>query len=151
MGLDTLAFHTIAIMAADKEVTAPVLGDFTPCGTAELVYAVHCGCDAIKYKICAGGLTSDVTSATINWAGAGVDGPVVKTIELTEVVNPCNEEESTWQACGCWTRDDETEPLTGMIADQLLTGDLYVNIATVDNPFVGITGGEIRGQLVLLA
>lgn len=150
MGIETLAFHTIAIMAADKEVIAPVIGDFTPCGTAELVYTVHCGCDGIKYKICAGGLTSAVTSTTINWAPAGADGPVVKTIELEEVVNSCTNE-VTWQACGCWTRQDDTEPLTGMLADQLLTGDLYVNIATVDNPFVGITGGEIRGQLILLA
>jgi hypothetical protein len=63
----------------------------------------------------------------------GMDGPFVREITMELDGNT---------ARGLWSPEDQ-EPLTSELINDLLAGNIYVNIRTEDNP-----GGEIRGQLI---
>lgn len=143
MSTTTVVFHILAILDTDKEVTAPTFDDFCPSGVANVTYHTKCNCDLVKIDLEVVGLTTaDGVVATINDGAVGVDGPVVKTLELA-LVSDVSPTCRRWESHQCWSRSDDTDPLNGMLVDKLLTGGLYVNIATDTNP-----AGEIRGQLI---
>lgn len=74
----------------------------------------------------------NITMAHFHDGKVGVNGPIVKTIQINPV---------TGKAIGSWTNMDP-EPLTPTLVNKLKRGDLYINIHTVQLP-----DGEIRGQL----
>ena len=73
------------------------------------------------------GLTSPIIGAHIHQGAAGTNGSVIFDLSSFIVGNTLI---GDWDATG--------------FLNELLTGELYVNVHTVDNP-----GGEIRGQLLL--
>jgi Cu/Zn superoxide dismutase len=74
------------------------------------------------------GLTSAITGAHIHMAGPNANGDVV--IDLSASI------EANGRVAGMFPLDDET------LIEAFLTGNLYVNVHTEDNP-----AGEIRGQV----
>ncbi|GAC15265.1 CHRD family protein [Aliiglaciecola lipolytica E3] len=46
---------------------------------------------------------------------------------------------------GDWRFDDATNPLTDALAEQLIAGNIYINLHTQN-----FTGGELRGQLAVV-
>jgi hypothetical protein len=78
-------------------------------------------------------LTGPITNAHFHNAPPGAAGNVVRTIFDDLVGNV---------ASGIWTATDP-EPLTPELIDELLAGNIYVNVHTQANP-----PGEIRGQIV---
>lgn len=142
------ATELFACLSTDREVTAPTLPSnccACPCGHFRATLTACC--DRVFYCGLFFNMTSDVTSAHIHQAAVGVDGPIVKTLEVHECKThggyysgKCAK--TFWFTSGCWGKCDDDEPLTGMLADYLICCGLYVNVHTVDNPT-----GEIRGQI----
>ena len=75
---------------------------------------------------------NNIISAHFHDGPAGVNGPIVKTININL---------STGSAVGSWTSTD-SEPLTPALVQKLKTGLIYVNVHTTAFP-----GGEIRDQV----
>ena len=86
----------------------------------------------LNFVVRSSGYNTPIISAHFHLGGPGVNGPVVKTINI----NPL-----TGDASGSWTLGDN-EPLTSALVNSLKRGDIYVNIHTSQYP-----NGEIRGQL----
>jgi len=87
----------------------------------------------LEFDITVEGLSGSLDSAHFHNAGAGVNGPVVRTLTADFVGNT---------ASGVWSPFD-SEPLNDVLIGELLAGNIYFNIHTSSNP-----GGEIRGQLI---
>ncbi len=87
----------------------------------------------LAYKLTVEGLSGPIAAAHFHNAAAGVDGPVVKTISGDFEGNT---------AVGLWTPND-AEPLTIELIQELLAGNLYLNVHTAANP-----AGEVRGQVL---
>lgn len=77
------------------------------------------------------GLSGPIAAAHFHNAPAGANGPVVRTIAASELL----------EGAGLW-RANNTESFTNFLTRELLSNNLYGNIHTAANP-----GGEIRGQL----
>ncbi len=90
----------------------------------------------LTYDVTVQGLSSAITLAHFHNAAAGVNGGVVKTITGSFVGNT---------ATGVW-RSTDAEPLTPALVAELLAGNIYMNVHTVNHG-----GGEIRGQLDVIA
>ena len=75
---------------------------------------------------------ANITAAHFHDGVAGVNGPIVKNIDI----NPL-----TGVAVGTWSTTDLLQPLTADLIAKLQSGALYVNVHTATLP-----GGEIRGQ-----
>jgi hypothetical protein len=88
--------------------------------------------DGLAYDLTVEGLTSAITLAHFHNRIAGISGPVVKTITGSFTGNT---------ATGIWTKTD-AEPLTPALIVDLLEGELYLNVHTVNNG-----SGEVRGQI----
>lgn len=88
--------------------------------------------EGLTYRVTVDGLTGDISAAHFHTGAAGISGGVVHGITF---------EGNT--ASGQWTAAD-SEPLAGDMLVALLTGGLYLNVHTPDNP-----AGEIRGQVVV--
>lgn len=135
-----------AKLTPGREVTPPTIPvGVDPRGYARVTVDEKRG--YVKYYIKIKDLTSDLlvvgnTAAHFHLGAAGTDGPVLRDITL-EASCDC-ESTNVYTACGKWKESDLVQPLTGMIIDQILTGLVYINVHTVDNP-----AGEVRGQLVL--
>ncbi|NIR95693.1 MAG: CHRD domain-containing protein, partial [Gammaproteobacteria bacterium] len=86
----------------------------------------------LAFNVTVEGLSGPIQAAHFHNAAAGVDGGVVRTITNDFDGNT---------ASGLWTPMD-TEPLTDQLIDELLRGNLYLNIHTTNNP-----AGEVRGQI----
>lgn len=76
-------------------------------------------------------LSGPIAAAHIHNAPPGEDGPIVRDLGFTGGT-----------ASGVWTSTD-LQPLTPALVDELLAGNLYVNVHTAAN-----SGGEIRGQII---
>lgn len=90
--------------------------------------------DTLRYNVLFTGLTSNATAAHFHNANEISNGGVVK--ELTITGNAIN---------GIWTKND-TDPLSASLVSELLKGNLYLVVHTVNNP-----NGELRGQVYRLA
>ena len=91
-----------------------------------------------NYNVTVQGLSGPPIAAHLHRAPTGQNGPIVKTLNLQPLTsNGMN----IWRAQGQWTNID-TEPLTNTLANDLLNGNIYVNVHTQLNP-----NGEVRGQL----
>ena len=88
--------------------------------------------DDVLFFLSLDGLSGDIAAAHFHNGPAGENGPVVRTI---------TDDFSGNTALGLWTASDG-EPLTEALIRDLLTGNMYFNIHTADNP-----PGEIRGQI----
>ena len=88
----------------------------------------------VQFFVTAEGLSGPISAIHIHNAQAGVNGPVVRTLTGNLWGNTAE---------GLWTSAD-AEPLTPALIDELLKGNLYVNVHTAANP-----GGEIRGQIAV--
>lgn len=75
----------------------------------------------------------NIVGAHFHLAPKGVDGPVVKNIDINH---------QTGVAVGSWTSADLIQPLTPELVKKLKRGKIYINVHTAEFP-----GGEIRGQL----
>jgi len=88
----------------------------------------------LQFYLSVTGLSGPITAAHFHNAAAGLNGPPVRTITADfegEV------------ASGSWKSTD-TEPLTPGLVNELLAGNIYVNVHTAAHP-----AGEIRGQVLL--
>jgi hypothetical protein len=88
----------------------------------------------LEFSLTVEGLT--FTAAHFHNAAVGVNGGVVRTITNDFAGNT---------ASGLWSSTD-SEPLTPGLINELLAGNIYINVHTTANP-----GGEIRGQLNVTA
>ena len=86
--------------------------------------------EGVVYQVTIDGLTGDISAAHFHEGADGVDGGVVRAITF---------EGNT--ASGIWTAADD-QALTDELLIDLLTGNLYINVHTSENP-----SGEIRGQV----
>lgn len=119
-----------APMDAGQE-TATVLSDGS--GTATFAFDPFAG---LSFWITVDGLTGPITAAHIHRAPAGENGSPVRT--LTELF-------AGGTASGVWRSFDD-EPLTAELIQDLVDGNLYVNVHTAANG-----PGEIRGQIHVAA
>jgi Cu/Zn superoxide dismutase len=88
----------------------------------------------LVFKVTVDGLSGPIAAAHFHNAAAGTDGSVVRTISA---------DFDGTTATGLWTAND-TEPLTSELIQELLSGNLYLNVHTAANQ-----PGEIRGQVTL--
>jgi len=72
------------------------------------------------------------STVAIHSAAIGNDGPIVRDLTGDFVGNT---------AKGIWT-DSDGQPLTDTLVEQLLLGDLYINVTSAAHP-----SGELRGQI----
>jgi hypothetical protein len=86
----------------------------------------------LLFEVTVSGMTGDIANAHFHGSPAGVNGGVVRGIRDDFVGNT---------AVGLWAATDG-EPLTEELIQDLLLGNLYLNIHTAANP-----GGELRGQV----
>jgi hypothetical protein len=104
-------------------------------GTAVVV--LDKGRRQIDYWITYRGLSDSATGGHFHTGAAGVGGSVVRSLFSGKAPN------STTMN-GSWKFTDGVQPLTNALIDSLVSGNMYLNFHTANNP-----GGEIRGQLIL--
>jgi hypothetical protein len=88
--------------------------------------------DGLVYQITVNDLSGPIGEAHFHYAATGEDGPIVRTIPFDGN-----------NASGVW-RSSDAEPLTDEFVEDLLSGEIYVNIHTSS-----YAAGEIRGQVFL--
>ena len=91
---------------------------------------------SLKYDITITGLKSYIRYSQLYRGVNGENGESIVTLN-----SPSQEENDTFRFRGTWSSNDE-DPLTSELADDLIGGDVYVNIHSEDYP-----EGEIRGQI----
>jgi Cu/Zn superoxide dismutase len=96
-------------------------------GTAAMTFTDQ----GLVFRLSGNDLTGPFTAAHFHNAPPGVNGPVVRDISA---------EFTNLTADGVWKPSDAM-PLTTALIDELMRGNLYLNLHTTTNP-----GGEIRGQ-----
>jgi Cu/Zn superoxide dismutase len=101
-------------------------------GTGTGAFRLNAARSELSFDLTVEGLTSAITIAHFHNAPAGANGGVVRTITADFSGNT---------ASGVW-RDTDPEPLTPELVAELLAGNIYVNVHTVNNG-----PGELRGQL----
>lgn len=117
----------VATLDGDQQVP-PVITDAM--GSAALTFA-----DAgLIYDLTVEGLSGAITVAHFHNAPPGMNGGPVRTITNDFDGNT---------AFGVW-RSSDAEPLTLNLINELISGNIYLNVHTAANP-----GGEIRGQVLL--
>ncbi len=119
-----------AYLNAGQEVPA---GDSPGTGSARMT--LNGAGTELSYEIHVRDLVGNVNAMHFHNAPAGANGGVVKTI-----VTGVSAGDTT--IAGVWTSGD-TEPLTSALVDELLAGNIYINVHTDSVP-----SGEIRGQVV---
>lgn len=91
----------------------------------------------VDYNFTVTNLTSPVIAAHFHRGARGVNGPIVKNLEFTRL-----EGNNSYALRGRWSRQDAAQPLTNDLVNDLLNGQIYVNVHTTQYP-----DGEIRGQV----
>lgn len=86
----------------------------------------------LYYKIHTQGL-NNITGAHIHIGKMGENGPIVKNLNINK---------RNGNGSGVWTRDNKEQPLNSVLIQNLLRGELYINIHDVFFP-----DGAIRGQI----
>jgi hypothetical protein len=90
----------------------------------------------LRYRFTYYGLSGPLTAGGhFHAAGPGRNGAVVRSIAVAG-------EPATGTVDGNWPTTAATQPLTDVLKDSLIAGNMYVNFHTATNP-----GGEIRGQV----
>lgn len=90
--------------------------------------------EGVNFNVTVEGLSGPITVAHFHTGATGVNGPPVRTI-TDDFIGPT--------ASGVWTSSD-SEALTPELIQDLLAGNLYLNVHTAANQ-----PGETRGQIVL--
>ncbi len=101
-------------------------------GKATAILALSAGMDSLTYSIVTSGLSGSITGAHFHKAPVGTAGAVV--VDLSSTINGD-------KIAGVITGTT----LNPMLINDLLKGEIYINIHTAANP-----GGEIRGQVYRL-
>lgn len=122
----TAGLRMIARLSGDEEVPAVATGGS---GTAVVTFD---GTN-VSYRLTVTGLTEPLTAAHFHNGAAGATGGVVRGISDDFTGNT---------AVGTWKPEDSS-PLTAELIQELLAGNLYLNVHSSANP-----SGELRGQLV---
>jgi hypothetical protein len=90
----------------------------------------------VRYRFTYYGLSGPLTAGGhFHAAGPGRNGAVVKSIAVAG-------DPAAGTVDGDWSTTAATQPLTDVLKDSLIAGNVYVNFHTATNP-----GGEIRGQM----
>ncbi len=113
-------------LSPEQEVPALISG---ATGTANV--RIRADQSAIVIEGYAHNLSGDITGAHVHMAAAGINGDVIKPLIVDG-----NKFSITW------SKTDAENPLTAERINDLLAGDLYLNVHTSANP-----NGEIRGQI----
>jgi hypothetical protein len=124
LSLSSLASAQITLIArlTGAQETPPT----TSTGQGLAVLTLDASHTHLTYDLAVSGLV-DITASHIHRGAVGVAGPVV--IPIT---------------AGPFTYASDTVAVTPDVVDDLLSGNMYVNVHTAANP-----GGEIRGQVVI--
>lgn len=77
-------------------------------------------------------LSTAISAAHIHRGARGQIGPIVKTLTTSGNLGSGN-----------WSQQENPEPMSPDIVNDMLAGNLYVDIHTASNP-----DGELRGQIV---
>lgn len=117
---------TLDTAQAVPTITTPSSGS----GTAS--FRLNAAGTELKFDVTLCDLTGAIAAAHFHNAAAGSAGPVVRTISADFDGNT---------ASGVWTSTD-SEPLTEALINDLLAGNLYLNVHTAANQ-----PEEIRGQV----
>lgn len=96
--------------------------------------------NVLLYSMRVEDLTSAVSASHFHLALPGQSGPILKTIDLVPIVGEDGVYGTPFGAN--WSTSDPTQPLTSENVQQLLNGQIYVNVHTQNYP-----NGEIRGQV----
>ena len=92
---------------------------------------------SLMYDVNVSGLSSQIQPSHFHLGKTGTNGPVIKTMDMSSSTGA-----GSYNFRGVW-RYNDTEPLTPERVQQLLAGELYVNIHTTGYP-----DGELRGQVL---
>lgn len=95
--------------------------------------------NSLAYEFRVENLSSPATAAHFHRGAQGVNGPVVKTLNLHSLGH------NNYRLTGTWTSTDTSEPLTNSLVQDLLNNNIYINVHTTDYP-----NGEIRSQVTPL-
>jgi hypothetical protein len=87
--------------------------------------------EGLSYAVSVNGL--EINAAHFHRQEIGINGGVVRNINFN----------AGKTAAGIW-RWEDSQPLTPELLEDLIAGNIYVNVHTSENP-----GGEIRGQVLL--
>ncbi len=117
--------------SASQEVPLNMSG-----ATGNGAYLLTGGPQSLNYEVNISGL-SQLTAAHFHLGNSGTNGPVIKTLDA-----PVSTGNGSYRYSGIWGAMD-TEPLTPERVQQLINGEIYVNIHTMPYP-----DGEIRGQVL---
>ena len=90
----------------------------------------------LAYEIRVWGIPA-VAAAHFHNAPMGENGGVVR--ELAGEI-----EEDMWVSAGVWSSDEADQPLSADLVDELMAGNIYINVHTAD-----YGPGEVRGQILL--
>lgn len=113
-------------LSPEQEVPALISG---ATGTANV--RIRADQSAVVIEGYAHNLSGDITGAHVHMAAAGINGDVVKPLIVDGN-----------KFSIIWSKTDAENPLTEEHINDLLAGDLYLNVHTSANP-----NGEIRGQI----
>jgi hypothetical protein len=102
--------------------------EVTTAATGRGVLALNANATAVSYRVMVKDIDK-ITMAHIHQGPAGVNGPVVAPIFLGGLFDPANPVSGT-------------VPVNTLLVLNMLSGDYYVNVHTIDFP-----AGEIRGQI----
>ena len=128
--LATTGIGFTAIVDVDQAVPAPAIPEgLNPTGTGS--FTLNDDETELTFRITVTDLSGPITAAHFHMAPAGVAGGVVRGFSAGEI--------SGNTISGVWSSTDAAP----LLVDELLAGDIYVNIHTGDNP-----PGEIRGQVL---
>jgi hypothetical protein len=119
----------------DAEIAAGTNSPVASEGVGVATLDLNPSMDTLRYNVFFKGLVGTPTASHFHRAAANTSGGVVKPLTITGNT-----------ISGMWTRNDATAPLHDTMINQLLMGNLYINVHTDSNP-----AGEIRGQVYRLA
>jgi len=120
--------------SAELDTAQAVPSPGTPSsGSGTASFSLSPNLQALQFDITVDGLTGPITAAHFHRGAAGQAGPVVKTITADFDGNTAH---------GVWRATDAEEALTDTLLQDLLNGNLYINIHTAANG-----PGELRGQV----
>ena len=94
----------------------------------------------LNYELMTTPFLTPLTSAHFHLGPKGQNGPIVRTLKLEPAL--MNGQQIFYEK-GAWTSTDQ-EPLTEQLVNELLNGNIYVNVHSQQSP-----NGEIRAQLHL--
>ncbi|MBE9049360.1 CHRD domain-containing protein [Nostocales cyanobacterium LEGE 11386] len=140
LAANAATFSFTSVLNGDQEVPSVSTSGV---GTATGTLSGGPGSWVFDYVVNYSGLQGTIAApfAHIHNAPAGQNGPVVH--DLDNATLPPIAGSNSGTITGDWRFDDVTNPLTDVLAQELLRGNAYFNLHTTTFP-----SGEIRGQIV---